>query len=80
MGKKIGKVTHYYDKAGVAIIELSAPVAVGDTLKFKRGEEEFEQAVSSMQIDHEAVEKAGKGDVVGLKVDQEIKEGTVVEK
>ena len=80
MAKQIGKVTHYYDKAGVAIVKLTAPVAVGDTLKFKRGEQEFEQTISSMQVEHEAVEKAKKGAEVGVKVDQVVKKGTEVSK
>lgn len=76
--KEIGKVVHYYDKAGVAIVEFSGKVAVGDTLKFKRGEDEFEQEVTSMQIEHESVDSAKKGDAVGIKVDQKTKEGTQV--
>ena len=78
--KEIGKVVHYYDKAGVAIVELAGKVAVGDTLKFKRGEDEFEQEVTSMQIEHEAVDSAKKGDAIGIKVDQKTKEGAVVYK
>ena len=80
MEKEVGKVVHYYDKLGVAIVELSAPLKVGDIIKVKRGEEEFEQSVSSMQVEHEAVESAKKGDSVGLKVDQKSKEGAVVYK
>lgn len=78
MDKEIGKVSHYYDKAGVAIVVLTAPIAVGDTLKFKRGEAEFEQTVGSMQIEHAPVQKAKKGDSVGIKVDQPVKTGTKV--
>lgn len=78
MDKEVGKVTHYYDKAGVAIVKLTAAVAVGGTLKFKRGEAEFEQPLNSMQIEHAPVAKAKKGDSVGIKMDQAVKEGTVV--
>jgi len=76
---KIGKVTHYYDKIGVAIIELDSPLAVGDRIKFtKDGEDLFEQPVDSIQIEHEKKDSAGKGDVIGLKTEKEIKEGTEV--
>lgn len=76
---KIGKVTHYYDKIGVAIVELDADLGVGDKIKFVRGGEDlFEQVVNSIQIEHEQVEKASKGQVIGLKVDQEVKEGAEV--
>lgn len=76
--KLIGKVVHYYDKIGVAIIDLDSPLKVGDTVKMMRGEEETTQRVNSMQIDHTAVPQAKKGDVIGLKVDQEVREGTKV--
>ncbi|MCH7730313.1 hypothetical protein IID21_02155 [Patescibacteria group bacterium] len=76
---KIGKVTHYYDKIGVAIVELGAALSVGDKVKFVRGGEDlFEQAVESMQIEHKKVDSAKKGDVVGLKADKEIREGAEV--
>ncbi|KKQ75046.1 MAG: hypothetical protein US96_C0018G0018 [Candidatus Woesebacteria bacterium GW2011_GWB1_38_5b] len=78
---KIGKVMHYYDKLGVAIIQLDSGLGIGDKIKFVRGGEDLsEQEVKSMQIEHEHVTKAKKGDVVGLQVDQEIKEGAEVYK
>jgi putative protease len=72
---KIGKVTHYYDKIGVAVVELDGGLSKGDKIKFVRGGEDmFEQEVESMQIEHDKIDSAKKGDVVGLKVDQEVKE------
>lgn len=76
---KIGKVTHYYDKLQVAIVELAAELSVGDTIKFVRGGEDlFEQNVDSIQIEHEKKQSAKKGEVVGLKVEKEVKEGAEV--
>jgi len=76
---KIGKVTHYYDKIGVAIIELDASLAKGDKVKFTRGGEDlFEQTIDSMQVEHEEVDSAKKGDVIGLKADKEVKESAEV--
>lgn len=78
---KIGKVIHYYDKIGVAIVELDSTVSVGDRIKFSRGDEEmFSQNVDSIQIEHEKKDSAGKGDVIGLKTDAEVKEGAEVYK
>jgi translation elongation factor EF-1alpha len=78
---KVGKVTHYYDKLGVAIIELDGTLSVGDSVKFVRGGEDlFEQKVESIQIEHEKKDSAGKGDVVGLKTNEAVKEGTEVYK
>jgi len=76
---KIGKVTHYFDKIGVAIVELNADLAVGDKIKFTRGGEDiFEQFVGSIQIEHEKRESAKKGEVIGLKTDKEVKEGAEI--
>ena len=78
METEVGKVVHWYDKLGVAIIELTAPLSVGDTVKFKRGEEESQQVISSMQVEHQAVQTAKPGDSVGVKTDQKVKEGALV--
>jgi putative protease len=78
---KVGKVTHYYDKIEVAIVELSSGLKVDDKVKFVRGGEDlFEQIVKSMQVEHEKIDKAKKGDVIGLKTDQAVKEGAEVYK
>lgn len=78
---KVGKVTHYYDKIGVAIIELSSDLGVGDKIKFTRGGEDmFEQDITSMQVEHEQIEKGKKGDVIGLKTEKGLKEGAEVYK
>lgn len=78
---KVGRVSHYYDKIGVAIVELDGTLSVGDKVKFVRGGEDlFEQTVESIQIEHEKVESASKGQVVGLKSEKEIKPGAEVYK
>lgn len=71
---KLGKVTHFFDKICVAVIELSAPLKVGDRIKFP----DFEQTVESMQIEHEQVQQAKKGQSIGLKIDQPVKKGASV--
>jgi hypothetical protein len=76
--KEIGRVTHWFDKLGVAVLKLTAPLKVGDMVIFKRGEDEFEETISSMQIDHTEVGKAGKGDDAAVKLSREAKEGTQV--
>lgn len=73
--KLIGKITHYFDKIGVAIVELSGVLAIGDRIHIKGASTDLEQEVASMQVDHKNVSKAKKGDLVGLKVDQKVKEG-----
>jgi len=78
---KVGLVTHYYDKIGVAVIELNAGLASGERIKFVRGGEDlFEQNVESIQVEHKKLDSAKKGDIVGLKTEQEVKEGAEVYK
>ncbi|OGM13612.1 hypothetical protein A3A76_03150 [Candidatus Woesebacteria bacterium RIFCSPLOWO2_01_FULL_39_23] len=78
---KVGVVTHYYDKIKVAIVELDGNLAVGDKVKFVRGGEDlFEENVDSMQVEHNNIQSASKGDIVGLKVSNELKEGAEVYK
>jgi putative protease len=76
----IGKITHYFGKIEVGIIELSKPLNADDTIHVKGGTTDFEQEVKSIQIEHEQVEKAKKGDVIGLKVKEKVREGDEVYK
>lgn len=76
--KQIGVVTHWYDKLGVAVVKLSGALKKGDTIKVKKGEEEFEEIVSSLQIDHKDVAAAKKGDDAAMKLSQRAKEGAAV--
>lgn len=79
MDNPIGKVTHYYDKVGVAVVDLqSGTLKVGQQIKFKRGEEEFTQTVESLQVEHQSVLEVKAGDSFGLKVNQPTKPGTLV--
>ena len=78
MEKEIGKVTHYYDKIGVLVVKLTDKVSVGDRIKVRRGDEEFEETIGSMQVEHENIEKAKKGDEIAIKVSSPTKEGAIV--
>lgn len=78
--KLIGRVTHYFPKVEAAIIKLEDNLQIGDRVKFKRDDQEFEQNVESMQIDHKDIQKAVKGQEIGVKVDQKLKEGWEVYK
>lgn len=75
---KVGKIIHYYDKIGVAVVEVLAGFKVGDTIKISGHDKEFTQTVVSMQVEHEKLETAKKGQSLGLKVDQPVKEGDEV--
>lgn len=75
-GKLIGAVVHYFDKINVAVIKLSESLKVGDTIRIIGGEAtDFNQAVDSMEVDHKKIQSAKKGEEVGLKVDDKVREG-----
>ena len=76
--KPIGEVTHYYDKIGVAVVKFSKAVKVGDEIEFKGKQTDFSQAISSMQYDHKNIDSAKRGDEVGMKVEDHVKEGDKV--
>ena len=78
MEKQIGTVTHWYDKLSVAVVKLTGKLAKGDAIKVKRGENEFEDTVASLQIDHADVASAKKGDDAAMKLSQPAKEGAAV--
>lgn len=78
--KGVGKVTHYYDKIGVAVIELTGVLNKGDKIKIKSDSGEFEQEIKSMQIEHKTIEKAKKGQSIGLKVKEPVRKNDIVYK
>lgn len=76
--KPIGEVTHYYNKIGVAVVKFSSAVKVGEMVKFKGTHADFTQKIDSMQYDHKDIDGAKKGQEVGMKVDEKVKEGDKV--
>jgi putative protease len=77
---EIGRITHFFSKISVAVIELKAPLSVGDTILIKGPNTDFEQTVDSMQIEHENIQKAEAGQSIGLKLVQRARETDVVYK
>jgi len=77
-GKRIGKVTHFFDHIGVAVLALTDTLRVGDSLHFLGHGTDFMQTVGSMQIEHQAVESAKPGDDVALKVEQRVRPNDAV--
>lgn len=77
---KIGRITHFFTKISVAVIELTAPLSVGDTIVVKGPTTDFEQVVDSMQIEHQNVQSAKAGQSIGLKVVQRVRENDTVYK
>jgi len=70
--KEIGVISHYFGHISVGIIELTGPLKVGDTIHIKGAHDDYAQVIDSMQIEHVNVEKAKKGDAIGIKVTQKV--------
>lgn len=80
MEEQVGKIIHYYGKIGVAVVRLEAPLRVGDMIHVKGKTTDFEQAVESMQLNHENVESGKKGEEAAVKLAEKAKEGDAVYK
>ena len=73
--KEIGIVSNYFSNISVAAVEITdGTVSVGDTLHFLGYTTDFESRVSSMQIEHKFVTEVKKGDSVGIKVTEKVRE------
>jgi len=78
--EEVGTVTHYYPKIRVVVVEVTAPIKVGDRIRIRGATTDFEQRIESMEIEHEKIEEAKPGDSVGLKVEERVREKDVVYK
>jgi hypothetical protein len=77
---EVGRITHFFSKIDVAVVELIAPLVVGDRILVKGPSTDFEQTVVSMQIEHKNIPRAEAGQSIGLKLTQRAKEGDAVYK
>ena len=77
---EIGRITHFFPKVSVAVVELTLPLSVGDQIVIKGPSTDFEQTVDSIQIDRKAITRAEGGLSIGLKTIQPAKERDVVYK
>ncbi|MGQ9551589.1 MAG: translation elongation factor-like protein [Candidatus Bathycorpusculaceae bacterium] len=77
---EVGRITHFFSKISVVVVELTAPLAVGDRILIKGPSTDFEQLVESMQIEHKNIQRAEAGQSIGLKVIQPAREKDIVYK
>jgi len=78
MDQKIGEITHYFSHISVGIVELTATLTQGVSVHIKGHTTDFTQPVDEIQIDHKTVDSAKKGDVIGIKVKEHVREGDEV--
>jgi len=79
MEEEIGRITHYFSKIGVAVIEITAEsLKVGETIRIKGHTSDFTQTVESLQQEHLSVPEIRKGVSAGIKVKEHVREGDKV--
>ena len=77
---EVGSIAHFFSKIGVAIVDLSLPLALGDQILVKGPSTDFSQVVESMQIEHKSIKRAEAGQSIGLKLNKTAKERDMVYK
>ena len=77
MGEEvIGKVTDYFAKIGVAGIQVtSGSLIVGDTIRITGHTTDLTQAVESIQVEHQSVQRAEAGQAIGIRVKERVRKG-----
>jgi putative protease len=78
--QEVGVIAHYFPKISVAVIELKGAVQVGDIIQIVGATTNFEQPITSIEVEHKKIEKANAGDSIGLKVEERVREKDIVYK
>jgi len=78
--REVGRVSHFFGRINVAIIEVTDTISVGDQILIKGPTTDIEQTVKSMEIEHEKVKQAEAGQSIGMKVKDRVRETDVVYK
>ena len=77
---KVGRIEHFYSKASVAVVEVTAPLKQGDKITIRGSTTNVEQTVDSMEIEHKQIPTAQPGQRVGMKVAGKVRENDIVYK
>ena len=75
---EIGKVFDYFSKIGVAAINLTGSLKIGDRIHIRGATTDFEQEVESMQVNGKDLEEAESGDEIGIKVADRVRKNDAV--
>jgi len=79
MEEEVGRISHYFSKISVGVVELTkGELKVGDTIHIKGHTTDLYQKVESMQVEHKDVSSAKKGDSIGMKVKDHVRENDIV--
>jgi translation elongation factor EF-1alpha len=79
MEKEIGRITHFFPKISVAVIELTTgSLKIGETIHIKGHTSDFTQVVGSLQQEHQSIPEVKEGVSAGLKVEEPVREGDLI--
>lgn len=78
METRVGKITHFYNHISVAVMELTGELKTGDVIHVIGHSTDFEQRISSMEIEHQKVQSVGPGKEVALQVKEPVRKGDTV--
>ncbi len=79
MEEEIGRISHYFSRIGVGVVELTkGGLKVGETIHVKGHTTDLYQKVESMQMEHAPVQAAKKGESFGLHVESQVREHDLV--
>lgn len=76
--RAIGKVIHYWTRLSVAGVELIDSLQVDDWIHLRGATTDFQQRVTSMQLDHRYINEAQPGQQVGILVADRVRTGDTV--
>lgn len=79
MEEEVGKITHFFSKLNVGIIEVThGELKVGDKIHIKGHTTDVFLTIDSMQKEHAAISGAKRGESVGIKVKDSVREHDLV--
>lgn len=76
--KPVGKITHFFPKISVAVINADELLKKGDKISIEGHDNKVEMTLESMQIEHKDVDEIKPGEEAGVKTPGEVKEGDLV--
>ena len=78
--REVGRVSHFFGRINVAVIEVTGTISVGDQILIKGPITDIKQTIDSMEIEHEKVKQVEAGHSIGMKVNGRVRENDTVYK
>lgn len=76
--KPIGRVQNYFQKIGIAVINLTDTININDKILIEGKTTSFVQPVFSMEIEKRQISTARANQTIGLKVNKRVRKGDIV--